>query len=179
MAMIISRRDVSSAAVGVRGVIGTALPPMSESSSAPSASSCECREKPSPPLSSERMSRTGTPMKRCRCEDKACDDGPAASRPATVVSRCEARMLRSQRLTRQKLSSEVRRMNQPVHLFQPRVRYMTWHMKMGICGSAPMVMRKKESQSVVASLAKLMSSMVAPGIVPDGIPLVMVMFRLR
>jgi hypothetical protein len=43
-----------------------------------------------------------------------------------------------------------------------------------------MVMRKNDNQSVVASFATLfMSSMVAPGMVPEGIPLTMVMLSFR
>jgi hypothetical protein len=46
--------------------------------------------------------------------------------------------------------------------------------------NAPMVMRKNDNQSVVASFATLfMSSMVAPGMVPEGIPLTMVMLSFR
>jgi hypothetical protein len=67
--------------------------------------------------SNEPMSRMGTLTKRCRCVDRTCD-WPAASRPETVGSRCEARMLCSQRFTRQKFSSDVRRMNQPLKILK-------------------------------------------------------------
>lgn len=113
IAMINSRRADSSPAMGLRVVIGTALPPSttSTSRSPPSASPRERREKPSPVRTSEPTSRTGM-TKRCKFVENAWD-WPAASRPETVVSRCEARMLRSQRLTRQKPSNDVRRINQP------------------------------------------------------------------
>ena len=126
---------------------------------------------------SELISRTGAPMKRCICMENACgDDWPAAARPETDVSRCEARILRSQRLTRQKLSSDVRRINQPERKKKYKVSQEKKERKNG---TVPMVMRKNDNQYVVASFATAMSSMVAPGIVPDGIPLTMVMFNFR
>src|SRR5260370_10417345 len=42
-----------------------------------------------------------------------------------------------------------------------------------------MVMRKNDSQSVIGSKALFKSSMVTPGIVPDGIPLSMVILNLQ
>ena len=175
--MISSRRDVSSAVLGVMGVSGTA-PPSAKSSCWCSLSSCERREKPSPERSNEPMSRMGKPTIRCSWTEKGLDWLlPAASRAETVVSRWDARMLRSQRLTRQKPSNEVMRINQPENNFfldecdpsgqKRETQY------------APMVMRKKESQSDVASFVKFTSSMVAPGIVPDGIPEPIVVFSFR